>query len=419
MDADLQTYIDLEGVPHRVGTLWARANKGRESATFEYAQEWLDNPLRFELEPALTLGKGPQHTAAGRALFGAFGDSAPDRWGRRLILREEQRSARAQKRDPRTLNEVDYLIRVGDFTRQGALRFKERDDGPFLASMDGKQIPPLVFLPKLLAAAMHVGTEKESDNDLRLLLAPGSSLGGARPKASVADKDGALSIAKFPQADDRTKVPVWEALALELANIAGIHTPAFRLETIAKKPVLILRRFDRDGERRIPYLSAMSMLGANDGDVRSYMEVADALRQYGSKPAEDRAQLWRRIVFNILISNTDDHLRNHGFVYGDKGWRLAPAFDLNPVPVTVKAREHSLAINEADTTASLETALAVANYFGVKKQDARTIAKEVGAAVQTWRKLAKSHSLTSNDVDEMATAFEHEDLKLALKISEA
>jgi serine/threonine-protein kinase HipA len=415
MDATLQAYIDLDGVSHRVGTLWARSNKGRESATFEYAGEWLDNPLRFELEPALSLGKGPQHTAAGRALFGAFGDSAPDRWGRGLILREEQRSARAQKRAAHTLNEADYLIRVSDFTRQGALRFKERDDGPFLAPMDGKQIPPLVFLPKLLAAAMHVGTEKESDDDLKLLLAPGSSLGGARPKASVTDKDGALSIAKFPQADDKTKIPVWEAVALTLAQAAGIDIPTFRLETIAERPVVILRRFDRDGDRRIPYLSAMSMLGANDGDVRSYMELADALRQYGAKANEDRAQLWRRVVFNMLISNTDDHLRNHGFLYGVKGWRLAPAFDLNPVPVTIKAREHCLAINEADTTSSLETAFEVAGHFGLKKDEARDIAKDVGTVVADWRKVAKEFGLANPEVDDMASAFEHVDLTLALK----
>lgn len=415
MDATLEVHIDLDGVAHRVGTLWARSSKGRESASFEYADAWLANPLHFELEPALRLGKGPQHTAAGRALFGAFGDSAPDRWGRRLILREEQRTARAEKRAPRTLNEADYLIRVSVFTRQGALRFKTGGDGPFLAPSNGKQVPPLVFLPKLLAAAMHVGTEKETDEDLKLLLAPGSSLGGARPKASVTDKDGALSIAKFPQADDTAKIPVWEAVAMTLARQAGIDTPTFRVETIAERPVIILRRFDRDGERRIPYLSAMSMLEANDGDLRSYMELADALSQYGAKAGEDRIQLWRRVVFNILISNTDDHLRNHGFLYGAKGWRLAPAFDVNPVPVTIKAREHSMAIDESDTMASLELAFAVAAHFGVRKNEARSIASEVGGAVANWRREARRYGLSNAEIDETTSAFEHADLALALK----
>jgi serine/threonine-protein kinase HipA len=417
MDRTLHAYIDLSGTPHLVGTLWARTNKSRESATFEYAKAWLDNPLRFELEPALALGKGPQHTLEGRKLFGAFGDSAPDRWGRKLILRDEQRRARAQKRDPKTLNEVDYLVRVSDFTRQGALRFAETQDGEFLAPSSGREIPPLVFLPKLLAAAMHVGTKRESDDDIKLLLAPGSSLGGARPKASVIDKSGALSIAKFPQSDDATPVPVWEAIALELAACAGIDTPSWQLQTIAKRPVVILRRFDRNGEQRIPYLSAMSMLGASDGEQRSYMEIADALRQHGAKAAEDCAQLWRRVVFNILISNTDDHLRNHGFLYEEKGWRLAPAFDLNPVPVTVKARNLSTAINEADTTASLEIAFEVASHFGVKKEKAREIAGEVGHAVQKWRALAKRRGLSASDIDEMATAFEHDDLKRSLAMA--
>lgn len=415
MEAALQTFIDLDGEPQIVGTLWTRNNKGRESATFEYAKAWLENPARFELEPALVLGKGPQHTPAGRSLFGGFGDSAPDRWGRRLILRQEQRRAREQKRAPRTLHEVDYLLRVNDFTRQGALRFKQTPDGAFLAPSEGRPVPPLVFLPRLLAAAMQVGTDKESDEDLRLLLEPGSSLGGARPKASVIGKDGALSIAKFPQGDDAVRVPVWEALALKLARAAEIETPQWRLETIAERPVLILRRFDRNGERRIPYLSATSMLGAGDGDQRSYMEIADALRRYGAKPQEDCAQLWRRIVFNILISNTDDHLRNHGFLYARKGWRLAPAFDLNPVPQTVKSRNLSMAINEADNTASLEIAMEVADHFYVKPERAREIAKQVGSVVALWRSLAKKSGLTAPEMDAMASAFEHSDLKLALK----
>jgi serine/threonine-protein kinase HipA len=416
MDTDLLVHIDLEGKTHLVGRLWARRSKGRESASFEYDAAWLANPLHFPLEPALVLGKGPQHTLAGRSLFGAIGDSAPDRWGRVLIQREERRRAPEEKRTARTLSEIDYLLAVRDVTRQGALRFTRDGTGPFLAESDVRNIPPLVGLPKLLNAAMKVGTDKETDADLKLLLAPGSSLGGARPKASVIDKDGQLAIAKFPQKDDPMRIPVWEALALTLAEKAGIQTPAWRLLEIAKRPVLLLKRFDRDDERRLPFLSAMSMLGAADNEPHSYMELADALRQHGAAADADCAQLWRRIVFNILISNTDDHLRNHGFLYQTKrGWRLSPAYDLNPVPIDLKERALSLAIDEADNTASIDLAFAVAKHFGVKDKQARDIVREVGAAVKSWRRDAARLGLSASETERMSSAFEHDDLAEATK----
>ena len=417
MERQVYVFIDLAGKAHRVGTLWARANRGHESASFEYHHSWLDNPASFALEPALAKISGPQHTQPGRFIFGAFGDSAPDRWGRILLQRDERLSARAQKREPCALRESDYLLRVSDFTRQGALRFAEEEGGAFFAPSDRKQVPPLVFLPKLLAAASAIGTEEEKDEDVKLLVAPGSSLGGARPKASVIDKDGALSMAKFPLKDDTARVPIWEAVALTLAAKAGLSTPEWRLETIAERPVLILKRFDRQGDIRIPYLSAMSMLGATDGDMRSYMEIADALRQYGTKPAEDCARLWRRIVFNILISNTDDHLRNHGFLYEKGGWRLAPAFDLNPTPAEVRERALSLAINEMDNTASLAIAMDVAEHFGLKAKEARAIALEVGVAIKEWRVTARHFHLSAAEMDRMASAFEHDDLLSSLKLS--
>lgn len=415
MDTHLLVHVDLDGKPLFVGRLWARNNKGRESATFEYDDAWLANPLRFALEPALALGKGPQHTAAGRSLFGAIGDSAPDRWGRILIQREERRKARQQKRQPRTLGEVDYLLGVGDIARQGALRFAEREGGPFLALSDAAQIPPLIRLPQLLNAAMRVSADDETEADIQLLLAPGSSLGGARPKASVIDKDGQLAIAKFPQHNDDRRIPVWETLALKLAAAAGIPTPTWRLENIADKPVLILRRFDRVEANRIPFLSAMSMLDSTDNEQHSYMEIADALRQYGAQAEEDCAQLWRRVVFNVLISNTDDHLRNHGFLYASgRGWRLAPAYDLNPTPTDIRARLLSLTIDEEDNTASLDLALKVAGHFGVKPKDAKSVAAEVGNAVSTWRREAASLGLSKNEIERMSSAFEHADVAAAV-----
>ena len=407
-DRELLVYIDMAGVAHFVGRLWARRARNRESASFEYDAKWLANPARFALEPALILGGGPQHTQQGRALFGAFGDSAPDRWGRNLIQRDERRRARAEERAPRSLGEVDYLLGVGDIARQGALRFKETPDGPFLASGEGANIPPLIHLGELLNAAMRVAADGNDDSDLRLILAPGSSLGGARAKASVLDQHGELSIAKFPQADDPYPVMQWEAVALDLARRAGIKVPMWRLEQVADRTALLLRRFDRDGDHRTAFLSAMSMLGAADNEDHSYLEIVDALRQFGSQPENDCAQLWRRIVFNILISNTDDHLRNHGFLYeGAGGWRLSPAYDMNPIPIDVKARVLSLAIDEADDSASIDVALGMARHCGLKLDDAQEIVGEVQAAVTHWRASATSYGLNARDVARMATAFEH------------
>ena len=412
-DKHLLVYLDLDSEPRLVGRLWARNRKGKESATFEYDASWLKHPARFALEPALVLSHGPHHTAAGRRLFGAIGDSTPDRWGRLLIQREERRKAHEAKREPRTLGEIDYLLGVGDIARQGALRFAENEGGPFMAA--GVQIPPLVRLPALLGAALRITADGGSDEDLKLLLAPGSSLGGARPKASIIDRDNQLAIAKFPQHDDLVPKTQWEAVALTLAAKAGIPTPEWRMETVAKRHVLLLRRFDRADERRIPFLSAMSMLDAQDNEPRSYLEIADALRRYGAKPEADCAQLWRRIVFSILISNTDDHLRNHGFLYDAAGgWRLAPAYDLNPMPVDIKPRILTTAIDEADGTASLDLTFEVARHFGIKPDKARSIANEVGSAVKNWRKTAKALGLSPNATERMSSAFEHEELKKAM-----
>jgi serine/threonine-protein kinase HipA len=414
MDKEVLIYVDLRGAPHLVGRLWARMRKDRESATFEYEKSWLTHPDRFSLEPALTLGPGAFHSPSGKPLFGAIGDSAPDRWGRVLMRRVERRRAERERQAPRTLREIDYLLLVSDEARQGALRFAEKEGEPFLAARGPAQIPPLIQLPRLLSASERVLDDTESEEDLRLLLAPGSSLGGARPKASVRDRDGHLSIAKFPNQGDEYNTVLWEALALTLAAKAGIATPAWRLETAAEKSVLLLRRFDREEGMRLPFLSAMSMLGANDNEPRSYLEFVDALRRHGAAPKEDMRALWRRIVFSIVISNTDDHLRNHGFLYaGAQGWRLAPAYDLNPVPTDIKARVLSTSISLDDGTASLNLAMEVAEYFELDLKAARRIAGEVGRAVASWRAQAAKLSLTKAEIDRMASAFEHEDLRAA------
>ena len=415
MDRETLVYVDLDGAPHLMGRLWARVRKNKESATFEYDPTWLQHPARFSLEPALKLGPGPFHTPADTPMFGAIGDSAPDRWGRALMRRMERRGAERAGTAPRTLQEIDYLLLVDDEARQGALRFAEREGGPFLHGEGVKRIPPLFELPELLSAAEHVMEDKDTEEDMRLLFAPGSSLGGARPKASVIERDGHLAIAKFPRKDDEINTVRWEALALALAAKAGIAVPENRIEIIAKKPVMLLRRFDREGKRRLPFLSAMSILGAKDNETRSYLEIVDALRRHGAAPKEDMEALWRRLVFNILISNTDDHLRNHGFLYaGQEGWHLSPAYDLNPVPTDIKPRILSTAINEDDNTASLALAMEVAPYFELDDKKARSIAKEVGTAISKWRNEAAHHGLAKNEIDRMASAFEHDDLKAAV-----
>ena len=417
MEKEVLVYVDLQGTPHLVGRLWMRDRRDRESATFEYDKSWLAHPNRFSLEPALKLGPGPFHTASDQPLFGAIGDSAPDRWGRVFMRRAERRRAEREGQTPRSLREIDYLLMVDDEARMGALRFSQAEGGPFLAEYGGVKIPPLIELPRLLSAAEHALSDTDTEEDLRLLLAPGSSLGGARPKASVRDRDGHLAIAKFPNKADEMNTVLWEGVALTLAGKAGITVPAWRLETVADKPVLLLRRFDRDGGTRLPFLSAMSMLGANDNEARSYLEFVDVLRQHGAAAKEDMHALWRRIVFSVLISNTDDHLRNHGFLWaGPAGWRLSPAYDLNPVPTDIKPRVLTTAIDLEDSTASLKLALEVASYFELGPDEARAIAAQVGKAVATWRKVAAKLGLTAPEIDRMASAFEHDDLRAALAL---
>jgi serine/threonine-protein kinase HipA len=402
MDRETLVYVDLDGVPKLMGRLWARVRKNKESATFEYDEGWLKHPARFSLEPALQLGPGPFHTPADTPMFGAIGDSAPDRWGRGLMRRMERRRAEREGTAPRTLQEIDFLLLVDDEARQGALRFAEQEGGPFLREEGVKRIPPLVELPKLLSAAEHIMEERDTEEDLRLLFAPGSSLGGARPKASVIEKDGHLAIAKFPRKDDEINTVVWEAVALALAKKAGIAVPENRVETISKKPVLLLRRFDREGKQRIPFLSAMSMLGSKDNEGRSYLEIVDALRQHGAAPKADMEALWRRLVFNILISNTDDHLRNHGFLRDAAGWRLSPAFDINPNP----QREAFATTFAKDDTGSLTPLLDNAELFRLDTDAVASTLARLTSATDQWEKTALRRGLSSVATAQMAPAFD-------------
>ncbi len=414
MQQAIFVYVDLEGTVIKVGRLWDHYRSGKESVSFEYDQNWLEHPKHFSLDPALKLVAGSFHASSDKPLFGAIDDSAPDRWGRLLMRRSERKNAEKEKRTARSLKEIDFLLMVDDEVRQGALRFKKEEQGSFLTTYDHHHIPPLIEVGKLLSAATRVLQESDTEEDLKLLLAPGSSLGGARPKASVRDKDGHLAIAKFPNVYDEIDVSGWEAVALTIAEKAGVAVPEWRLESVGKKRILLSRRFDRRKNVRIPFLSAMSALVAKDNELHSYLEIADVIRQISASPKEDLAALWRRIVLNILISNVDDHLRNHAFLYsGLSGWRLTPVYDLNPTPSDIKPRILSTAIDLVDSTASLDLALEVASYFDLERHQMKSIVKEVCTAVTSWRKEAARFKIKKEEMDRMASAFEHEDFRKA------
>jgi len=415
MDKSIFVHIDLAGKTHFVGRLWIKERRGIETSTFEYSHKWRMAGISFPLEPALILGEGSYHT--GKGLFGSIGDSAPDRWGCTLLNRQEARRAKIENRNARRLKYSDYLLMVDDRTRQGALRFSESKEGLFLTTHSNSSIPPLISLGSLLNASQNVVMKEETDQNIKDLAEPGSSLGGARPKATVIDKNNRLLIAKFPSPKDEWDVPLWEFLSLRMAKKVGIKVPEFALEKVLGKNVLLLDRFDRDiSNYRIPFLSAMSMLNAQDHETRSYLEIKDSLIEYGSQTSKDLKELWQRIVLNIMISNIDDHLRNHGFLYeGKKGWILSPVYDLEPTPEQVKARYLQTNINENDNTASLEIAYGVATDFGLNIAEARELAKSVGEAVNDWKNEALRLGVTKQNIDFMHSAFEHDDLNQALK----
>lgn len=413
---EIYVHVDLKGETHFVGRLWIHSGQKGESASFEYSRRWRESAISFSLEPTLKLGEGAFHTPTGKTLFGSIGDSAPDRWGRVLMKRLEARNATAEDRAQRKLHDSDFLLMVNDHARQGALRFAEQEGGPFLAPDDAATIPPMVELGRLLAASERILKKKELDKDIQDLVAPGASLGGARPKASVVDTDGTLMIAKFPSPNDEWDVELWEYLAFQMAEKAGIPIPKVRLENIGGKNVLLLNRFDRDGEKRIPFLSAMSMLDYSDGEQGSYLEIGEALSEHGASTSEDLKDLWRRIVFNIMVSNVDDHLRNHGFLYaGSAGWRLSPLYDLEPTPEHEKPRILHTYIDFDDGPASLERAYSVVEEFGLTLEEGKAIAKEVANATKNWNTDASKLGASNYEVELMRTAFDHDDLKQGLK----
>ena len=402
-DRKIYVYCHMDNEDILVGYLWVNIKGQNETSTFQYANSWLEHKAAFPIDPSLYLTSTPQY--ADKPLFGCFTDCAPDRWGRVLMNRFEKTRAKEENRQPKQLNNVDFMMLVNDDARQGALRFKDDPEENFMFPADIKPIPPLIRLPELLSAAEKIDEHLETSEDLKLLLAPGSSLGGARPKASVIDREGDLCIAKFPKKDDYGNTVLWEAVALTLAKDSGINVPSWQIKEVMGKSVIIIKRFDRDKNKRIPFASAMTLLGASDGDKSySYQNIADVIRQFSSNPKNDLSELWRRIVFSVLISNTDDHLRNHGFLRLDNnGWRLSPVYDINPSVDNTSFL--STMISDDDNSANLENALSVAQYFELSDETANNIITEVKSAVSTWKKVAKQLGLSQEEINSREVAF--------------
>jgi serine/threonine-protein kinase HipA len=412
--------VYLGGEPRRIGTLRYDQQGARESAAFEYDASWLSAPARFSVDPALQLAAGPQFhrkTRDGSPFHAAIADTAPDGWARRVIQRDHVKRRQEARRagehiEARALNELDYLLAVDDFSRVGALRLQD-EDGVFqrMPEEGRRTAPPLIELGQLLTATRAVETNTETAADLAYLLGRGTSLGGLRPKCSVVDDDGRLSIGKFPSVTDERAVTQGEVLALKLAAVAGISAAEGRLVDSDGVPVALIRRFDRPTGGRLMYVSAATMLGAEPSDPgeHTYTEIVDAIRSYGAAVQADIDELWRRIAFSILITNVDDHLLNHGFLHVDRGqWRLAPAFDLNPFPD--KQRELKTWVSE-DTgpEATIDALMSVTPYFRIATARAKAMLRQVEAAVAQWHEQGRALGLTSAALDQFADAFEHQE----------
>lgn len=405
------------------GILHFEAQGARQRTVFQFGAEWLALPDRFTFDPALLLVAGPQfHRPIGaNSVFpAAIADTEPDGWGRRVILRDHAKRRQADRRSGRrtvaaSLNAVDYLLAADDESRMGALRFQD-EAGIFQRAPEAgrRTTPPLLELGHLLAASQAVDNDSETAADLAYLRGRGTSLGGLRPKCTVIDDDGRLSIGKFPSVTDQTAVTKAEVLALQLARRAGITAANARLVTSDGIPVALIRRFDRTADGiRLPYISAATMLGADPAEEHSYTEIVDALRVHGAAVQQDCEELWRRMAFSILITNVDDHLRNHGFLHVARGqWRLAPAFDVNPSPE--RARELKTWISaEAGPEATIEALLSVAPYFRISRPRAAEIIGHVESAVAAWRSVGKQIAMTAPELAQYAEAFEHPEREAA------
>ena len=394
--------------PELLGALSAQVVRNKEVFSFEFDEAWLANHPYQMLDPDLQMYSGKQFSS--KANFGIFMDSAPDRWGRKLMLRREAIRARKSGEKPRTLLESDYLLGVYDENRMGAIRFKLPDDSAFLNYDLSMAAPPWTRLRELEAASRHLDDEKidsEHERWLSMLLAPGSSLGGARPKASVVSETDELWIAKFPSKNDLYNTSAWEFAVSRMAHDAGINIPETKLERFSDNgSTFLVRRFDRANSQRIHFASAMTLLGMTDGTDAdsgvSYLDIAEFISKRSASPQKDLAELWRRMVLSIAVSNTDDHLRNHGFLLTDDGWMLSPAYDINPNP---SGAGLSLNITTDDNSLDFALALEVAPFFRLDGIEAEKILKNVRATVANWRGYAKRCGISEHEIETMAPAF--------------
>lgn len=389
----IRAHVEIDGATHPVGDVYSSLRRGRLVSTFAYDRDYLGLKSAYPIEPALRLGGG--NWALSRSLPRSFDDAAPDRWGRNLIAKRLRVEAAEQARPPQTIDDRDYLLGVSDVTRQGALRFTTTANDRF--QHPASEVPKLIALPALLRAADHVArNDSDSFAAVKTLLDAGTaSLGGARPKASIRD-ESTLLIAKFSHPGDEWNVIAWEKTALDLAKEAGIRVPEARLVNVDGHSVLLLERLDRAGARRIGYISAMTLLEADGGQSRDYLEIADAIPDHGAQTSADLHELWRRIAFSIAIHNTDDHLRNHGFLRRRGGWALAPAFDINPNPELGAQRVTSIG-GASDPVAEVGTLLAHAAIFDLTEVLARRVLREVADAASNWRSVARGNGLSQSD----------------------
>lgn len=413
---EILVYADWKnlGGPKLMGTLTTELSRGKEIFSFSYEQSWLDSGSAQELDPDLKLYTGPQYLNDDKPNFGLFLDSSPDRWGRVLMKRREAIKAREEERKVNPLFESDFLLGVSDETRMGALRFKLDAEGPYLNEGNEMPTPPINTIRELEQASLRYEDDNFIDDPkakewLDLLFAPGSPLGGARPKANVIDPDGNLLIAKFPSKNDERDSGAWEYICFLMARDFGIRMADCNASIFSRdQHTFLTHRFDRSGDERIHFASAMTLLGYKDGHDHaqggSYLELIELIEQYGADPTTDIRELWKRIVFSVAVSNTDDHLRNHGFLLHPKeGWKLSPAYDINPIP---DGHGLSLNIDEDDNALSFDLCMEVHPYFRWKEAEANEEIEKMKSTLTSWEERAKAMKLNRNEIESVRPAFE-------------
>lgn len=412
MSEEKVIYVYADFAPYEnelVGRINVTQSRGKEFYSFEYEDSWLDYQ-QMTLDPDLQLYKGRHYLNDDKNIFGVFADSCPDRWGRRLMNRRAEICAKELQEKPKKLMESDYLLGVYDEARMGGLRFKLDKDGEYLSNDKDFATPPWTSLRELEQASLAFEKEDNvlDDKWLKQLIAPGSSLGGARPKASVMAPDGSLWIAKFPSKHDDIDSGAWEMVVHELAQLCGLNVPEAKAERFSKLgTTFLVKRFDRNGTERIHFSSAMTMLGKTDGanasDGSSYLEIVSFLKANGSKPKEDLEELWKRIVFSMAVSNTDDHFRNHGFILEKSGWKLSPLYDVNP---DIYGNYLSLNVNSEESDLDFELAIRTSAYYGLDEKKAKEIVNEIAENVRdNWKIIAQKYGINRSEIERMRPAF--------------